>query len=200
MRSIVLLFISFLLLITTTGKAQLNHINDQPQLDTGTIENQLDYIITRSSSFKEFQLIRKTSFLRVKEHILDSLKNTQKNWSATNSQNIQLQASIKQLETEVTKLKNDIRVITEEKNSIALLGNEFDKSNYKTIVWSVIIVLILALLFFAYQLKNNRSVTKLTKQELAKMENEFDAFRKKSLKKEQEIMRKLQDEINKNTP
>ena len=200
MRSIVLLFISFLLLITTTGKAQLNHINDQPQLDTGTIENQLDYIITRSSSFKEFQLIRKTSFLRVKEHILDSLKNTQKNWSATNSQNIQLQASIKQLETEVTKLKNDIRVITEEKNSIALLGNEFDKSNYKTIVWSVIIVLILAVLFFAYQLKNNRSVTKLTKQELAKMENEFDAFRKKSLKKEQEIMRKLQDEINKNTP
>ena len=42
--------------------------------------------------------------------------------------------------------------------------------------------------------------TKSSKNELEKIENEFESFRKNSLKKEQETMRKLQDEINKNNP
>ena len=46
----------------------------QPELESGTIESQFDYIITKSTSFKDFQLIRKPSILKVKANTLDSLK------------------------------------------------------------------------------------------------------------------------------
>ena len=46
----------------------------QPELESGTIESQFTYIIEKSSSFKDFQLIRKASILKVKTNALDSLR------------------------------------------------------------------------------------------------------------------------------
>ena len=55
-----------------------------------------------------------------------------------------------------------------------------------------------ALKLFAYQFKNANTVTKKAKLDLSELETEFEQHRKTALKREQKVMRKLQDEINKN--
>ncbi len=172
----------------------------QPQLESGTIESQFDYIITKSSSFKDFQLIRKSSILKVKSNALDSLVALRK-LSLNSSAEIKgLNTQINQLKKEIVTLQEELKALKEEKDSIALFGNQIEKGLYNTILWAIIIVLLVALIFFVIRFKSNLSSVKNVKRELESLEREYEEHRKKALKKEQEIMRKLQDEINKNNP
>ena len=84
-----------------------------------------------------------------------------------------------------------------EKDGILFLGTLVTKKSYNLYLWSAIGLLGLALVFFIFKFKNSNFITSKTKKELDKLQNNFDAFRKKALEKEQVIMRKLQDELNK---
>ncbi|MGB0950114.1 MAG: tRNA (guanine-N1)-methyltransferase, partial [Marinirhabdus sp.] len=72
------------------------------------------------------------------------------------------------------------------------------KTTYKTIMWSIVTVLALLLLFFIYKFKNSHTVTKHAGLKLAETEAAFEAHRQKTLDRDSELRRKLQDEINKN--
>ncbi len=187
----------FSILLSVTMLAQSN-VPAQPELESGSIESQFDYIIEKSSSFKEFQLIRRTSILKVKSNALDSLKALKNKSVGIVTENKELAQKINTLNSEITNLKEEITSLQEDTNSINLFGKNIEKSLYNTFLWSVIIVLLILLVFFVYRFKSSSSVTKRTKKELSTIEKEYEEHRKKSLKKEQEIMRKLQDEINKN--
>lgn len=170
----------------------------QPELESGTIESQFSYIIEKSSSFKDFQLIRKASILKVKSNALDSLKHIRKSLTENKEKVAGLNNQISQLKQEVATLKMEIDSVSENKDSINFLGKNMDKTAYVTMMWIVVAFLLVALLFFVFRFKSSFALIKQTKFELEKVENEYDEHRKKALKKEQEIMRKLQDEINKN--
>lgn len=171
----------------------------QPELESGTIESQFTYIIEKSSSFKDFQLIRKSSILKVKANALDSLKTIRKDLNESRGKVAGLNQQITQLQNEVATLKSEIASISEDKDSINFLGKNMDKAGYVSMMWIIVAALLVTLLFFIFKYKSSFGVIKQTKFELEKVENEYEEHRKKSLKKEQEIMRKLQDEINKNS-
>lgn len=189
--------LSAILLLISVASAQNNAA--QPELESGTIESQFDYIITKSSSFKDFQLIRKASILKVRKNTLDSLKSIQENYVEAKAAIAPLQNQIQALESEIITLKSDVAAAEEGKDSINVLGNLMNKTSYNTFVWSLVAVLVVALLFFVLQFKNSHLVTKKAKNEAESTENDLEEFKKKAMKKEQELMRKLQDELNKNS-
>lgn len=200
MKKTILISITFFILISSTALGRKKKRTEiQPELTSGTIEQQFDYIITKSSKFRDFQLIRKTSILKVKAHTLDSIKTVRAELNSANKSTVQLKASINLLESEVQTLKTEIETISKEIDSISLFGLSLSKTSYNTILWSIIIVLLLTLIFFIAKFKNSSLVTVRAKNNMDKIENEFEAFRKKAMVKEQETMRKLQNEINKNT-
>ena len=175
----------------------------QPELDSGTIENQFDYILTKSSAFKEFQLIRKTSLLKVKSHVLDSLKTIRKELISTSQSASKYELKISALEKEVAELKKENQSVSENINeninTISLFGVSINKSYYNIIFCSIILLLLLFLIIIVIRFKSYQLKTNKTAEDIAKIESEFESYRKNSLKKEQEIMRKLQDEINKHS-
>ena len=187
--------LSAILLLVVAGVSQNT---EQPELELGTIESQFDYIITKSSSFRDFQLIRKTSIVKVKANTLDSLKNNQSELARVKGSVISLQTEIEQLNTEIVTLKLEVETVNQDKDSITAFGKQLNKASYNTFVWSLIFVLIAALLFFVLQFKNGHAVTKKAKNKVESVGIELEEFKKKAMKKEQELMRKLQDELNKN--
>jgi len=196
MKTIILTTILFITSLSFAQKAKVEAEN--PIEKGGTITEQFDYIITKSTRFKEFQLIRKTSILKVKQHTLDSLKNVEKQLATTKSEIPPLQQEITSLQADLQAVNKKIETVNLEKESINFLGALINKSLYQTIMWVIIAVLLSGLAFFVYSFKNSNSVTAKTKESLIKLEEDFEAFKKRSLEKEQKIMRKLQDEINKN--
>jgi peptidoglycan hydrolase CwlO-like protein len=192
-----IVYLASALIITTSAFTQ-NNIQ-QPELDTGTIEEKFDYIIEKSTQFRDFQLIRKPSILKVKAHTLDSIKTVRKDLVNANESIKANQITISELKNEVEDLKNEVSIISKDVDSISFMGTDLSKSNYNMIVWALIIILLLGLITFFSMFKKSNMDTKTAKANGEKLENDFDAFRKKAMLKEQEVMRKLQDEINKNS-
>ena len=58
-------------------------------------------------------------------------------------------------------------------------------------------MLLALLLFFIYKFNSSNVLTKQAENTLGEVEDEFEQYRKKTLVKEQQLRRKLQDEINK---
>ena len=171
---------------------------DQHELESGTIESQLDYLITKSTSFREFQLIRKQSFLKVKKNVLDSLSSINTHSAEVTALIPPLKSEIVSFEANIVSLKKEIELISLDRDSINVLGKQLDKTAYNTFVWSLVVVLLLALLFFIFQYKNSAGAIKKAKFEVELITNDLEEMKKKTMKKEQELMRKLQDELNKN--
>ncbi|NQX97381.1 MAG: hypothetical protein HRT73_05815 [Flavobacteriales bacterium] len=186
------------LLLSTSIFAQKKNVA-QPELDSGTIEVQFDYIINKSSKFRDFQLIRKSSILKVKAHTLDSIKTTRKDLVIANKSIQQKKVIISELNKEVETLKNEIISISEDVDSISFIGMSLSKTNYNMIVWILITILLLGLITFITMFKKSNISTKSAQSNVSKLESDFEAFKKKAMIKEQETMRKLQNEINKNS-
>jgi hypothetical protein len=65
-------------------------------------------------------------------------------------------------------------------------------------MWGIIGVLTILWLIFTYRFRASNAITKEAKIKLAETEQEFEEHRKRALEREQQVRRKLQDEINKN--
>ena len=71
------------------------------------------------------------------------------------------------------------------------------KTSYSLIMWLLIIVLLALLILFIYKFNNSNSVTRIAKNNLADIEEEFEEHRRYALEREQKVRRQLQDELNK---
>tara|TARA_R110002074_G_scaffold116270_1_gene247516 strand:+ start:135 stop:716 length:582 start_codon:yes stop_codon:yes gene_type:complete len=186
------LYLSILLLLISTVA-----VSQETKKDTLTIEEQFDRIYRISSSYQEYKVIRKTTYQGLKTNVLDSIKIIDKELQLKNINNNVLNDSLQEVKKVLEILETDMKFLITEKNSISFLGIQLNKSTYTIIVWSIILLLIIALLYFIYQYKNSYSVTSEAKSNLSEAEEELAIYKKKSLEREQKLRRQLQDEINK---
>jgi hypothetical protein len=107
-------------------------------------------------------------------------------------------------ETEITELtsslvasKNEISSLNSEKDTIKILGLSTSKLFYNIILWAIIIGLMVFLVIYIIRFNHGNIITKDSKKKVSELEIEFDSFRQKSLEREQQLRRKIQDEINK---
>ena len=191
------IYFAFLLTVSSSIFAQKK--TNQPELNSGTIESQFDYIIEKSTKFRDFQLIREASLLKIKAHTLDSIKTVRKDLVTANKSITQNNSTINELGKEVEGLKSEVTLISKDVDSISFMGRNLSKINYNMITWSLILILLFGLIVFISLFKKTAIDTKTAQTNLNKLENDFEAFRKKAMLKEQEVMRKLQDELNKSS-
>ena len=167
------------------------------KIDTLNIEDQFDRIYKKSSTYKTYKVIKKSTFQKLKNNSLDSISHLEKRIEIA-YEVIQLKSdSIKNIESTISKLNDNLKLMIAKKNSISILGISLLKSTYNIIVWSIIIILSSFLVFLIYRYINSSIITKTAKDKLLEIEYEFSIHKKKSLEREQKLRRQLQDEINK---
>lgn len=162
----------------------------------GTIESQLNTLVDRSFPYESFKGIR-PSLPQLRKNVLDSLDyyKGQRN-KELSTINIQ-QSTIDSLQADIANKDQDLKVAIEERDSFSFLGMKMSKAGYSTFMWMVVGLLVLALLFFIYQYRNNIVTARESKKDLATLRDEFDSHRKRALEREQKLKRDLQDELNK---
>jgi len=189
-KIISILIISFSL---TTLFSQTN----QKFIDTGSVKNQFNYLIHKSFSYKDYKNIKLNWLTQLETNVIDSLSKSKnevlKNYSTINSQ----KKTIDSLKTSIVNYENNIVNLTNEKQSITLFGMHLGKSFFKTLMFSIIGILLILLAYFISKFKNSNRITIQAKEDLKEIEEEFETHRKKALEREQKAMRRLQDELNK---
>jgi len=199
--TIALLIIAF---FSLTIQAQNNATKPEKQLslDGGSINDQFEFIITKSSNWNDerrqsYEVIKRNWVLKLRDNVLDSLKAVHKNLNDTkNTVNKQTQ-EIEKLKTDLSTTQGTLNQTNTEKDSMSLFGIQMSKGGYNTLMWSIIGGLFALLLLFIYKFKDSNSITKQAKATLAETEEQFEEHRRVALEREQKVRRQLQDEINK---
>lgn len=166
-------------------------------LDNGTIDEQFEYVIKKSSNWQEFEVIKKTWMNTLKSHVNDSL-NKEKNALLKSNEIIKKQQNDYNLLREELKTTNDqLTEMINSKNTIKLFGISLERDIYKSVIWSLIAILLFALLYFIYIYKNSNTITQKALSDYNELNDEYTNSRTRSLEREQVLNRRLQDEINK---
>ena len=196
--SALLLFVS---LFALTTYAQTETDKPKLSLNDGTIDNQFEYVIQKSYTYrgngKVYKNVERHWLYALKAHTLDSLKAIHNQLDNTKAVVNTQQKEINDLKTNLENTKATLYTTNTEKNSMALLGMQMSKTSYNLLMWSVIGGLLVLLLAFIYKFKNSNAVTKTAKNNLSDIEEEFEEHRRNALEREQKVRRQLQDELNK---
>ena len=174
-----------------------NPPEEKLSLNSGTIDNQFEFVIRRSPRWKDFKNVKTTWLYTLKAHTLDSLKVLQKQLSDTKAVVNTKQKEIDGLKSSLSSTESTLSVTNEEKDNISLFGIQMSKASYKILMWSVAGGLLALLLFFIFKFKGSNSATREAKDKLDEVESEFEEHRRNALEREQKVRRQLQDELNK---
>lgn len=180
--------ILILIFITSFGFSQTEN----------TLENQFDEVYSRSNNYQEFKVVKRVDLNNLKKSALDSIA-VYKNALA------QMQGELESQQIELGLIQTNLKETNEKlsrteqrENEISFLGFQTSKGAYNGIVWTIIIGLAVILFLFVYKFKNSNVVTRDTKRKLDELEKDFELHRQRTLEREQQLNRKLLDEINKN--
>ena len=189
MKSLYLLIFCLLMSIDTFSQKTKN--------DTLSLSKQFEQVYRRSSSYKDFKVIRKSTFQNLKKNTLDSIKIIDEKLKIESQKNTRLEQEINSVAK--IRLEQDLELSEAilEKNTISFVGLKLKKNTFKIIIWSIFLTLIILICYFAYKLKDGIKITSQAKKELTSVEEEFNSYKKKSLVRDQKMRRQLQDEINK---
>ncbi|MEN8745060.1 MAG: hypothetical protein ABF302_06050 [Polaribacter sp.] len=156
-----------------------------------------DSIYSISNSYDRYKIIKKIYLQDLKQQSLDSVKNYKQQLAQKDSLlKIEI-GNFKNLKAEAEKTQIALKESILKENNITLFGTSIRKTNYNLVLWLMMLLLLLGLCIFIYKYNNNKHITKNAQNDLTEIEEEFTAFRKKTLEREQKLRRQLQDEINK---
>ncbi len=169
----------------------------EPSLTDSNLEGQFEFIYNKSSNYQEYKVVKRVWLDQLRNNILDSVASVEEMLATSQKLTEAQNNEITSLKNSLDETNNNLTTVSEEKDSITFLGAQIEKSAYKTIMWSIVLLLALIILFLAYKFKNANTITREAKKTLVEVEEEYEDYRRKALEREQKVRRQLQDEINK---
>ncbi len=190
----------FTLVISTLTLYSQSSINDpvsKINLNKGSVEQRIDYLISSSNNYQEYKVVKKTSLNSIKKTITDTIDGLENSLSKSNRTILEKAKEIEILQTDLNKTNENLKQVTDEKDSFSFFGVLIGKQLYSLLLWGIIAVLLIGLFIVIGLFKRANSVTVKTKKDFVEVEDEFENYRKSSLEREQKIKRELQDYKNK---
>ena len=191
------ILITFLLCFSVIGAVFAQKEEEKGSLNSGTIESQFDYMYKKSPRWEDYRSVKTNNLFKFKNNVIDSLKLARKIYLESQKVVSSQKANIDSLNVKLAATKENLSAVTEEKDSIKLLGIPMSKAGYNTILWSIIAALTGLLLFFIGKFKRSNAITVDAKKAKAEIEEEYESHRQRSIEREQKLRRELQDELNK---
>lgn len=170
---------------------------NKPSLDDGTIEDQFNYVITKSNRYEEYKVVKDVWLRSLKSHVLDTLKVIKQELQETQTLESANRSEIKTLKTELDNTNEKLSMSIEEKDNVKFFGAAMTKKSYNSLMWTIILGLFVALAVFVFLFKRSNIVTSQTKKTLNETKDEFESFRRRTVDREAKIVRELHDEMNK---
>lgn len=181
------------------GQTPVQNVENPLYSGKSNLETQYKFILDQSRTYVNNKVIKIEWINKFYSNTVDSLAISVNAGANFETSLLNERGDLKDALEAITNLKEELVNVNSEKENITLFGSPTSKGSYKTIVWSIIIVLMILLLFFLYKFKSSSSITKGANEKLEYIEKELEETKKKTRTREQELMRKLQDEINKNS-
>ena len=161
-----------------------------------SLNGQYQFMLSRSKTINGYKLINPGRLAGVWQSALDTLKKERASFKTANSKLAAQKDSITNLQSEINGQENTLSTSNARMNEISFLGIGFEKSTYHIMVWSIIVLLGLALLVVIIRSSKNIMEAKHRTQLYDEITTEYQAFKSKSNEQQRKLARELQDERN----
>ena len=166
-------------------------------LETGTLQEQLDYLDERTRIYNDFRAIREDMFQKIKSNSIDSLEAQKIMVSQLDAQLQSQLAQIEQLQETLQNTNTELETAIKNRDRLSFLGIPMQKGLYNTILWAVVagLAFITGVLFLSNKRLLNTS--RIRKKDLEDTKEEFEAYRKQARERNEQLVVKHHNEIRK---
>jgi hypothetical protein len=179
-----------------TQKTRIPYRVDTVKNTDFSLNGQYQFMLSRSKNINGYKLINPGRLAGVWQSALDTLKKERGELKKVNAKLAEQGKNINTLQSEINGKETSLTTSNAKVNEITFLGIAFDKGTYHIIVWSIIIVLALALVIVIARSAKNIIEAKHRTQLYDEISTEYQAFKSKANEKERKLARELQDERN----
>ena len=187
------LFALMLLNLNLTAQTKLrDSIAPDPSL-----QGQYQLMLSKSKTLYGSKLINPSRLSQLWKNVRDTIR-TERSRSLTAQRRIEtLEKGVSGLKSEISGTESSLAATNARMDQITFLGMAFSKSSYNTTVWTIIIVLALALTIVFLRSAKSVQEAKYRSGLYEEVSQEFQAYKVKANDKEKKLARELQDERNK---
>jgi hypothetical protein len=193
MRKLISAFVAFLLV---SGIFQESIAQDSTKIDR-SLHGQYLELLTKSKSFYGSKIISPDRLSIYWKNVRDTLNTERQQLRTTKAKVTQLQKDILELKGQVQGRETALSSSNQKLNQITFLGIAFEKGTYNTIVWTLIIILALALIVVIIRSAKHIHESKYRSTLYEEVATEYQSYKVKANDKEKKLARELQDERNK---
>lgn len=161
-----------------------------------SLNGQYRFMLSRSKSSYGAKLINPVRLDAVWKSVTDTLRKERVELKNAKAKVAAQEQTINNLKNEVSGKETSLNNTTAKADEIIFLGISFTKGTYNIIVWSIIIVLALALFIVIARSAKNILEAKHRTQLYDEISAEYQAYKTKSNEQQRKLARELQDERN----
>jgi uncharacterized protein YlxW (UPF0749 family) len=193
MRKLILPFIACILLISI---AKPGFAQDSTKVDR-TLYGQYQELLTKSKSYYGSKVINPDRLSAYWKSVSDTLKVERKQVRTSKAKVAELQRTITDLKNQIEGKETALSSSNQKLNQITVMGIAFDKGTYNTVVWTMILLLALALGIIIIRSAKHTHEAKYRSGLYEEIAAEYQTYKVKANDKEKKLARELQDERNK---
>jgi hypothetical protein len=145
-----------------------------------SLKEQLNYLDEHTKIYENYRAVREDMFQKLKQNVNDTLIAVTNRTNLLISTRSSLSRNIDTLKAELETTRGKLDQMTRTKDSIKVLGIEINKSAYNRVMWTILAILVVALLGGFLVFKRNLTAISNSKKEFQDLKTEFDTYRKTS--------------------
>ncbi len=169
----------------------------QSEEQDATLKSTFNDLIENSETFQQYKVIPIVKLNSFEKQLADTLQNNKAKLNEEIQAKNNSNQKVDSLKSNVGDLQTELEETQLMVDGIMFLGMPMNKSTYTIMVWSIIFVLLAGIIFVYVLFLNSNRVTKQTKIEKNRVDNELEDLRKSAHEKQVKIKRELQTALNK---
>ncbi|MBN1950119.1 MAG: hypothetical protein JW801_02895 [Bacteroidales bacterium] len=172
----------------------LQGIQAQHKIDELPVSEKFELAKERA---KEYGSLYWYTFSLLKPQILDSMNQLKEEIRSLNGSLSRHKSRVDSIASLKGQTQQKLDKALSEKESLDFLGIGMKKTSYNFILWGIVALLAAFLVLMIVLYKQSHLVTRSTKNDMNDLKMEFEGFRKRALEREESIVRKYHNELNK---
>ena len=172
------------------------YAQDSTKVDP-SLTGQYKLMLSKSRTFDGYKLVNPNRLSTFWRNVRDTLTSERKELYNARAKITEQQKSITDLKDLIEGKDSALTSSNAKLNEISFLGISFSKGSYNTIVWTLIIVLALALTILVFRSRKFLHDARYRSNLYNEISAEYQNYKMKANDKEKKLARELQDERNK---
>lgn len=180
----------------TKVKSKHSYRTDTIKNTDFSLNGQYNFMLSRSRTTNSYKLVNPYRLSSLWQSVNDTLKKERQQLVQAKAKVVEQETTIANLQNELTGKENSLNSHNLKLSEINFLGLTLDKNLYHILVWSIIGILVIALVVVIARSTKNILEAKHRTQLYDEIAAEYQSFKAKSNEKERKLARELQDERN----